>query len=91
MGCMGENRSEQSVLFARITQISFVMDDLRLFLDTHPEQCEALAMYAENRKLREELIDTYTAKYGPLKAYSAGGSTEWNWTNAPMPWESEAN
>ena len=48
-------------------------------------------MYETNRARRRELIDSYTAKYGPIEAYSAGGETEWNWTDAPMPWESEAN
>lgn len=90
MGC-SDNRPKRAALMTKITQTSFVMDELRLFLDTHPENCEALAMYAENRMLRRELIDTYTEKYGPIEAYSAGGTKEWNWTNAPMPWESEAN
>lgn len=90
MGC-SDNRSDRTALLGQITQVSFVMDELRLYLDTHPDESEALARFAENRKLRRELLDAYTAKYGPIEAYGAGGTTEWNWTDAPMPWESEAN
>ncbi len=76
--CNAGNRDERSALFGQIGEVSFVMDELRLFLDTHPDCREALAMYETNRARRRE-------------AYSAGGETEWNWTDAPMPWESEAN
>lgn len=89
--CNAGNRDERSALFGQIGEVSFVIDELRLFLDTHPDCREALAMYETNRARRRELIDSYTAKYGPIEAYSAGGETEWNWTDAPMPWESEAN
>ena len=90
MGNMG-NRTEQAALLGQIGEVSFVMDELRLFLDTHPGDKEALAMFTANRTRRKELIDCYTAKYGPIEAYSAGGADCWNWTEAPMPWESEAN
>lgn len=91
MGCMNRGCSEKSALMTQITQISFVMDELRLYLDTHPDHADALAMFTRNRSLRQQLIDRYTERFGAPEAYSAGGSGEWDWTQAPMPWESEAN
>ena len=65
---------------------------MRLFLDTHPEEAEALSLYDRLRKKRAELIGTYLMKYGPIEAYMASSDGGvWNWTEDPMPWETEAN
>lgn len=89
----GNGRTERAALLGQITQVSFALDDLRLFLDTHPECREAGAMYAEYGARREELMNTYAAGYGALDAYKAGrtGDGAWVWNDTPMPWESEAN
>lgn len=89
-----QSNRERTSLWEQITQVSFLLDDLRLFLDTHPTDREAQTMYCNYAKQRSDLIDTYTETYGPLDAYCADCRTDnqdWNWTNAPMPWESEAN
>ena len=53
------NRSNQCQLRQFIDEISFAMDDIVLFLDTHPCCQEALAYYEECKKMREEAIDEY--------------------------------
>ena len=76
-------------LFERLTQLSFAMDDLRLFLDTHPGHREALSTYDDLRKKRDAVKKLYEEKVGPVDFYSAGGIERWNWVQQPWPWEKE--
>lgn len=78
------------VMLDAIDQVSFAMDELRLYLDTHPENGEALAEFVTLRKKREALLEEYRMNVGPIVSYSAGGRTGWNWVEGPWPWEKEA-
>lgn len=73
-----------------IARVSFTMDELRLFLDTHPHDREALSAVRELRKQRERLLESYERSFGPISAYQAGGTEKWNWLQQPWPWEREA-
>ena len=85
------DRGSRGALFEAIRQVSFVMDELRLYLDTHPNDREALAMFLENQERRKTLIGDYTAKYGPVESYQINNDGTWSWANSPMPWKAEAN
>ncbi len=85
------NDNGQKALFDRINEVSFAIDDLRLYLDTHPDCAEALALFAEYTDKRAELIGEYTGKYGPLDSYHVNTADGWDWNAAPMPWMKEAN
>ena len=52
-----------------ITKASFAMDDVKLFLDTHPNCMEALEYYHKAKEMREEAWEMYTHNFGPLSAY----------------------
>lgn len=81
----------QGALFDAIRAVSFTMDELRLFLDTHPDNSDALKIYLDNQARRHDLIAEYTNKYGPVEAYCINNDGSWSWTNEPMPWKAEAN
>ena len=88
MGCTCNNsRDNKSVLFDKIGKISFVCDELRLFLDTHPHNREALSMMCEYLAERNGLMDEYRAKYGSLEGYEIGTCDTWVWNDPPMPWD----
>lgn len=74
-----------------IGTISFALDELRLFLDTHPNDREALNLFNTNAKKRRELMNYYTENFGPLDAYSENTVDGWSWNCPPMPYEKEAN
>lgn len=84
-------RESQGALFEAIRQVSFVMDDLCLYLDTHPYDREALAMFLGKQERRNALIDEYTEKYGPIRSCQINNDGTWSWANPPMPWKVEAN
>ena len=90
MNGMNGNMS-QGAMFEAIRQVSFVMDELRLFLDTHPKDRQALEMFLSNQEMRHRLIADYTEKYGPIDSYFINTDGTWSWANPPMPWKAEAN
>lgn len=80
----------KAALEKEIARVSFTMDELRLFLDTHPHCREALSAFRELRQQREKLLERYETNYGPMEAYRAGGTEKWNWVQQAWPWEREA-
>lgn len=77
----------QKQLLMYITQVSFAIDDVVLFLDTHPCDKEALEFYQKTRKLREEAVKKYTREFGPLTKDTIESSCSWDWVKSPWPWE----
>ena len=87
----GENCRSRQALFAAIEAISFTLDELRLYLDTHPYCRNALEMYGEYEKRRHELVAEYTDSSGPISAYYVDVDSGWSWDDEPLPWKAEAN
>ncbi len=79
----------QKDLFNFINQISFMLDDITLFLNTHPECGEALEAYRNYKAMRKEAIRDYTKLYGPISKYNVNAENYWDWVNKPWPWEGE--
>ncbi len=87
----GVQNMSQGAMFETIRALSFTMDDLRLFLDTHPKNKEALNRFIDIMKQRHALIASYIEKYGPIDSYYINDDGTWSWINEPMPWKAEAN
>lgn len=81
------NNMDRESLMRVITKASFAMDDVKLFLDTHPCCQEAIDYYKEAKKVREEAWEEYTKRFGPLSAYEVDTEDCWDWNKGPMPWE----
>lgn len=82
---------EREALLKQIYEVSFVVNDLTLYLDTHGEDQEALAMFAESSMRRTQLMEDFAAGFYPLTqacmAKNGCGETRFQWTDGPMPWE----
>ena len=76
-------------LMDHINQTSFAVDDVKLYLDTHPCDEEALAFFREYSQLHNEALREYAKQYGPLTIDTAGESCNerWQWINEPWPWQ----
>ncbi len=82
--------NEQRELLKLISTIDFAVDEAVLFLDTHPNDEEALAYYDKYRKLLEQGRKEYTQYFGPLMADDVNvKNNEWTWATTPWPWERE--
>ena len=83
--------NSQAQLLQKINEVSFAVDDILLYLDTHPCCEEALAYYQENAAERRRLMKEYAKCYGPLTIDDAleSGESTWKWAEQPFPWEKE--
>ena len=84
-----DSRMNRRQLINRINQASFAVDEVRLFLDTHPCDPEALVFFREMSRKRNQALKEYAAAYGPLTVDTAEASCadRWNWINEPWPWQ----
>ena len=69
-----------------VMQYSFAINDLNLYLDTHPEDKEALNILKNLIKEEEKAKNEYITKYGPLNVCDTSGN-EFNWVDSPWSWE----
>lgn len=65
----------------------FVMVELELYLDGHPDNQEALARYRCISAEYDAMAVRYEKQFGPLLARNIGSETEWKWVKEPWPWE----
>lgn len=79
----------RSSLYQKIGKISFAIDELRLYLDTHPYCREALAMMQAYRQERDALMNEYEQSGGSFAGYETAEGDAWTWNEGPMPWEGE--
>ncbi len=69
----------------------FKRTEANLFLDTHPEDREALRYFRDADREFREAKDDYERRFGPL---CPGGESvrdgKFIWIAAPWPWQGEA-
>lgn len=72
-----------------INEVSFYVNDLQLYLDTHPGCPEGLRLMDRHLHRRKRLLDVYAKKFGPLTIDSMSPSDEdtWKWMCQPFPWQ----
>ena len=89
---MNENRPCKKELLEWINIVSFAVDDVKLFLDTHPNCPEALEFFDEFKKQRVQALKEYAKYYGPLTLDTANTPMDcWKWINEPWPWQEGGN
>ncbi len=89
--CKEEGQSDQSKILNEINAISFAINDLTLYLDTHSDCENGLALFKELTRKRLELLADYAKQYNPLTQSSMITGTpetgEYGWAEGPVPWE----
>lgn len=81
---------ERLALLREIQELEFVLVELNLFLDTHPQERAALRDFAAVRNKLLPCIKRYEEIYGPLTALSTNtDKCPWQWIEEPWPWEIE--
>jgi len=79
-------------LLRRVQEHSFYMRDLGLFLDSHPTDGQALALFRAHADAYREAADVYARRFGALRWEQVDETDGWcAWSNTPWPWEKEAN
>lgn len=81
------NKMSKHELFCKINEFSFMLDDLTLYLNTHPKCDDAIDAYNHYKCLRNDAITVYTKRFGPISKYNVDIDNYWEWVNQPWPWE----
>ena len=97
--------SDRCTLLQQINEISFVVNDLNLYLDTHPTDTSALEEFSQAMAQRRQLLDAFAKEYEPLtlncvcpdtnnKSESHTkypGQKHFTWSDGPLPWDIQNN
>ena len=78
---------EQQNMMRRLQVQSFAIDDIKLYLDTHPDDVNALAYYHKYCHLQQQTMEQYVERFGPLNIMQVESDSRWTWVDTPWPWE----
>lgn len=70
-----------------INVVSFATVEAALYLDTHPEDEEAINYFNRYEDMRRVALRTYAEHFGPLTLDTANPDCKWSWGEQPLPWE----
>ncbi len=85
---MSRSNSRQQTL-EYVQQLGFITDDIRLFLNTHPDCEEALCALKYYIAAEQKARADYEARYGVLTLEGLQNCDHYNWINGAWPWEAE--
>lgn len=85
-------KTESSALKNQWQQYNFALTDLSLYLDLHPNDQNALALYNQYNQILKQIEEKYNNMYPPLSQNSIyiTKNNNWNWLTASWPWEGES-
>ena len=71
----------------QLRALDFVIQELSLYLDTHPNDSEAFALFQNYVELEKTAREKYVEQHGPLTQNDAALSSTYTWVNGPWPWQ----
>ena len=66
--------------------LEFVLQELALYLDTHPNDGEAFELFRQYTALEESARATFVSQNGPVLRGETAQSKTYTWLNDPWPW-----
>lgn len=92
---------DRKQMLKEINEISFTVNDLTLYLDTHPLDNDAMDAFSEAVSKRKSLMQSYANQFEPLTVdcvcpdtnnesgmlTNYPGKRHFTWTDGPLPWE----
>lgn len=90
MGMVNKNELPATPM-AELQALNFAIQELALYLDTHREDAQALALYREYQKLYEHCRMEYMRRRGPMNHQHVSETQGYDWLDDPWPWEYAAN
>lgn len=80
--------AEYYQLMEQLQAVDFVLVELTLYLDTHPDDAESINQFNHYAKERKRIKKMFESQFGPLLQYGNSYSAyPWNWADSPWPWE----
>lgn len=82
-------QSDKNAVMSKIYELGFALVETMLYLDTHPNDQEAINYYSEIKEKYSQCMKKYSDYYGPLNITHMGNDNYWMWVATPFPWEEE--
>lgn len=80
-----QNDREKKML--KVYEYCFALNDLNLYLDTHPDDLEAYRLFQKYVEEEKRAKKEYTEMYGPIVLTNSNYSN-YEWSKNPWPWDS---
>ena len=84
-GNNGNNNASCEELMRAIMEADFFAQDLKLYLDTHPDDSRAVEMFREAVRQSKACKAAFEDSFYPLVADSAGVNGTWDWPDGVWP------
>ena len=81
------NRTEKNTPLGELMALGFAMQELGLYLDTHPHDADAVQLFQQYARLYQEGRQAYEAQYGPLQQSEGVVDGKYVWLQDPWPWD----
>ncbi|MCK6258131.1 spore coat protein CotJB [Fictibacillus sp. KIGAM418] len=80
--------AEYYQLLEELQAVDFVLVELTLYLDTHPNDTASIHQFNHYAQERKKLKKAIESKYGPMQQYGNSYSgAPWDWNKGPWPWQ----
>lgn len=93
--------ADRTSLLKQINEVSFTINDLTLYLDTHPQDGNALDAFTQAMAERKQLLDNFAKEFEPLTIDCVcpdtnnqtlshtkyPGKRHFTWSDGPLPWD----
>ena len=86
-----EGSSVPSTPLSELQALEFVVLELGIYLDTHPDDTEAFTLFKQYAAMEKAAKAAYESKFGPLTKSSAASGERYSWLQEPWPWNYEQN
>ncbi len=74
-----------------IAAVHMMLEELQLYLNTHPTDREALAKRNAYVNQMNILKDEFNKRFGMINQDDSLSPYPWQWIDEPWPWECDAN
>ena len=79
--------NEQAEILTNIDAYGFALNDIKLYLDVHPNDTNYINLYNNYVNEYSQNLMGYQKRYGNIKAIAINDSNKWNWISEPWPWQ----
>jgi len=85
------NDGQRDEMLMHLSMLDFMQADIGLYLNTNPNDAQAIALHNTVARDAKTLRDTYEAQFGSLTSRVENTGDNWGWIDDPWPWEPLAN
>jgi spore coat protein JB len=82
---------DREKMLEKVMEADFYCFDLGLFLNTHPTDKEALAVFNKSMEKAKEMREKFEKLYGPLTHAGVNDPDYFTWIEEPWNWEKSKN